>query len=72
MVGKDKLAVFNIVFQQAKNKMLQYSNISIYKSLNAIFFYLEICVALLAIGIGIAILMACIAIAIEKIFAKLE
>lgn len=71
-VEKANAIIYYFVSQQFANQLMEFSNITEYKWMNAVISYLELCITFVAIWIMIAVIMGILVIAVEKIGNLLE
>ena len=67
VVGKAKTIIYYFASQQFANQLMEFSNITDYAWMNAVISYLELCILMVTIWIVIAMIMAILVIAVEKI-----
>lgn len=67
VIGKAKAMIYYFASQQFANQLMEFSNLTDYKWMNAVISYLELCILFFVIWIVIAVIMAILVTVVEKI-----
>ena len=72
VIGKAKAMIYYFASQQFANQLMEFSNLTDYKWMNAVISYLELCILFVTIWIVIAMIMAILVTVVEKIWDLLR